>query len=56
LKPFPPPHFYHIAEASNMTSIRRHGLLSTERLGLCSPAASLVVGHALVVDGGYTVH
>jgi NAD(P)-dependent dehydrogenase (short-subunit alcohol dehydrogenase family) len=25
-------------------------------LWLCSPAASLVVGHALVVDGGYTVH
>jgi NAD(P)-dependent dehydrogenase (short-subunit alcohol dehydrogenase family) len=24
-------------------------------LWLCSPAASLVVGHALVVDGGYTV-
>lgn len=23
-------------------------------LWLCSPAASLVVGHALVVDGGYT--
>jgi NAD(P)-dependent dehydrogenase (short-subunit alcohol dehydrogenase family) len=25
-------------------------------LWLCSPAASLVIGHALVVDGGYTVH
>jgi len=25
-------------------------------LWLCSPGASLVVGHALVVDGGYTVH
>jgi NAD(P)-dependent dehydrogenase (short-subunit alcohol dehydrogenase family) len=25
-------------------------------LWLCSPAASLVVGHALVVDGGYTIH
>jgi NAD(P)-dependent dehydrogenase (short-subunit alcohol dehydrogenase family) len=24
-------------------------------LWLCSPAASLAVGHALVVDGGYTV-
>lgn len=24
-------------------------------LWLCSSAASLVVGHALVVDGGYTV-
>ena len=24
-------------------------------LWLCSPAASLVVGHALAVDGGYTV-
>ena len=24
-------------------------------LWLCSPAASLVVGHALVVDGGYTI-
>jgi hypothetical protein len=32
LKSFPPAHFYHIAEPSNMTSIRRHGLLSTERL------------------------
>jgi NAD(P)-dependent dehydrogenase (short-subunit alcohol dehydrogenase family) len=25
-------------------------------LWLCSSAASLVVGHALVVDGGYTIH
>ena len=25
-------------------------------LWLCSPAASLVIGHALVVDGGYTIH
>jgi NAD(P)-dependent dehydrogenase (short-subunit alcohol dehydrogenase family) len=25
-------------------------------LWLCSPAASLVVGHALAVDGGFTVH
>jgi NAD(P)-dependent dehydrogenase (short-subunit alcohol dehydrogenase family) len=25
-------------------------------LWLCSPAASLMVGHALVVDGGYTIH
>jgi NAD(P)-dependent dehydrogenase (short-subunit alcohol dehydrogenase family) len=25
-------------------------------LWLCSPAASLVVGHALVLDGGYTIH
>jgi NAD(P)-dependent dehydrogenase (short-subunit alcohol dehydrogenase family) len=24
-------------------------------LWLCSPAASFVVGHALAVDGGYTV-
>ena len=24
-------------------------------LWLCSPAASLVVGHALAVDGGYTI-
>jgi NAD(P)-dependent dehydrogenase (short-subunit alcohol dehydrogenase family) len=24
-------------------------------LWLCSPAASFVVGHALVVDGGYTI-
>jgi NAD(P)-dependent dehydrogenase (short-subunit alcohol dehydrogenase family) len=23
---------------------------------LCGPAASLVVGHALAVDGGFTVH
>ena len=25
-------------------------------LWLCSPAASFVIGHALAVDGGYTVH
>jgi NAD(P)-dependent dehydrogenase (short-subunit alcohol dehydrogenase family) len=25
-------------------------------LWLCSPRASFVIGHALVVDGGYTVH
>jgi NAD(P)-dependent dehydrogenase (short-subunit alcohol dehydrogenase family) len=25
-------------------------------LWLCSPAASFVVGHALAIDGGYTVH
>jgi NAD(P)-dependent dehydrogenase (short-subunit alcohol dehydrogenase family) len=25
-------------------------------LWLCSPAASYVIGHALVVDGGYTIH
>ncbi len=25
-------------------------------LWLCSPASSMVVGHALVVDGGYTIH
>jgi NAD(P)-dependent dehydrogenase (short-subunit alcohol dehydrogenase family) len=25
-------------------------------LWLCSPAASFVVGHALVVDGGYAKH
>lgn len=24
-------------------------------LWLCSPAASLMVGHALAVDGGYTI-
>jgi len=25
-------------------------------LWLCSPAASFIVGHALVVDGGYIAH
>jgi NAD(P)-dependent dehydrogenase (short-subunit alcohol dehydrogenase family) len=30
--------------------------ISNAVLWLCSPAASLVVGHALVVDGGYTIH
>jgi hypothetical protein len=25
-------------------------------LWLCSSASTLVVGHALVVDGGYTIH
>jgi len=25
-------------------------------LWLCSPAASYVIGHSLVVDGGYTIH
>jgi NAD(P)-dependent dehydrogenase (short-subunit alcohol dehydrogenase family) len=25
-------------------------------LWLCSPGSSFVVGHALMIDGGYTVH
>lgn len=32
MKAFPPAHFYHIAEPENLPSIKRHGLLSTERL------------------------
>ena len=32
MKEFPPSYFYHWAEPSNLASIRRHGLLSTERL------------------------
>ena len=32
MKEFRPSHFYHWAEPSNLASIRRHGLLSTERL------------------------
>ena len=31
------------------------GELADAILWLCSPAASLVVGHALAVDGGYTI-
>ncbi len=31
-----PAHVYHLAEASNRTSIRRHGLLTASRLlGVC---------------------
>jgi NAD(P)-dependent dehydrogenase (short-subunit alcohol dehydrogenase family) len=30
--------------------------LAAAVLWLCSPNASFVIGHALVVDGGYTVH
>ena len=32
MKQFRPSYFYHWAEPSNLASIRRHGLLSTERL------------------------
>src|SRR5262249_35100810 len=32
MKEFRPSYFYHWAELSNLASIRRHGLLSTERL------------------------
>ena len=32
MKEFRPSYFYHWAEPSNLPSIRRHGLLSTERL------------------------
>jgi len=32
MKEFRPSHFYHWAEPFNLASIRRHGLLSTERL------------------------
>ena len=41
------------------TPIRRLGRpeeIAAAVLWLCSPGASFVVGHALVLDGGYTVH
>ena len=41
------------------TPIQRLGRseeIASAVLWLCSPGASFVVGHALVLDGGYTVH
>jgi NAD(P)-dependent dehydrogenase (short-subunit alcohol dehydrogenase family) len=45
-------------EAVKQAAIGRMGEpeeIAAAVLWLCSPAASFVIGHALVVDGGYTV-
>jgi hypothetical protein len=41
MKEFRPSYFYHWAEPSNLASIRRHGLLSTERLVALSNLPSI---------------
>jgi hypothetical protein len=48
----------HMESAVNEIPLSRLGQAdenATAGCGLCSPGAGFTVGHALVVDGGYTV-